>query len=600
MHVRLVGIALSPTGAQILKQLLSGAQSKESAEAVVQHALDLKATYAVVEEPYIDKDYSSDYLNFYAGAFRAYPRHTKRIHLFEREVASALDKPLHEQEAELAQAGYIGFVVLRPIAQGPIGKTVLPFPALGDGLIVRRAARANFKAHLLGAGLELKGAAPFIQQDERLGACAQASIWMADRPVHERHRRTPWHSIAEITRLATTPTDAELSRSLPAGSSGLNPIHIIRALRGMGHQPLVDFFVGESEEAEAPAQIAIADKVGAKAPQSGKGAKKKKEPVKTNGLAASSILRYLDSGVPVIVAMTDIGADAGHAITAVGFVESRTATHEISDSYETFVRALIVHDDQRGPYRLMPLRQSDIAVLPKERLLTEGDKILTVEDVVTHMFVPLPMRVFLRADRADTVCDDFLKNFVDIAGPGMLERLKEEAPDVSAVEGFFELVRSGKLIRRTYLTSAGRYRHHLAKSDLDEEVKSELITRTLPHFIWVTELISADAPAVEGEDARQVLGHMVVNATSSTDPNSDLLLVHMPRMVIHRDLDSIEEADQVATSDHKDGETDETPAAGSGAEAQMSLDPMLIPTRPFTETFITYETSAPYQGRRRH
>lgn len=574
MRVRLVGIALDPQGAEKLKTLLSGAQSQVSAEAVIQHVLDLKAAYAVIEEPYVDKDYSSDYLNFYAGAFRTYPRHTKRIHLFTEDISPILGRPLAEQQAELEKTGYLGFVVLRPISQGPIGRTVLPFPKLADDLIVRRAARADFRVHVLGARLDLQGAAPFIQQDERLGACAQASIWMADRPVHERHRRTPWHSIAEITRLATTPTDAELSKSLPAGSGGLNPIHIIRALRGMGHQPLVDFFLSDSEDVEP---VTIAD--------AGEGLSAKiAKTVKTNGLAASSIIRYLDSGVPVIVAMADIGAGVGHAITAVGFVESRGGAVGDSQSYDTFVRALIVHDDQRGPYRLMPLRQSDITALPTNRLLTEGDKVLTVEDVVTHMFVPLPMRVFLRADRADTVSGDYLESFVAILGKQMLERLADEAEDVSAVETFFDLVRTKRLIRRTYLTSAGRYRHHLAKSDLDEDIKAELITRSLPHFIWVTELISPDEAAAEGDDARRVIGHMVVNATSSTDPNSDLLLVHMPRMIIHRDLDG-------SLVDEEPPEAEDRP---------VDLDAMLAPARPFTETIITHNIAAPYQGRRRH
>src|SRR5262249_1496992 len=161
----------------------------------------------------------------------------------------------------------------------------------------------------------------FIQQDTRLGSCAQASIWMASRAVFERHRRSAWHSIAEITRLATTPTDAELSRSLPAGSGGLNPIHIIRALRGMGHQPLFDFFGTDVGAGEPPPA------------------------------AAEAILRYLDSALPVIVALDHMGNRVGHAITAVGFVEANDAACRPGATYDVFVKALLVHDDQRGPYR---------------------------------------------------------------------------------------------------------------------------------------------------------------------------------------------------------------------------------------------------------
>ena len=64
-------------------------------------------------------------------------------------------------------------------------------------------------------------AAPFIQQDRRIGACAQAAIWMADRPAHERHGAFRWRSVAQITALATEPADADLRKALPHGSDGL-------------------------------------------------------------------------------------------------------------------------------------------------------------------------------------------------------------------------------------------------------------------------------------------------------------------------------------------------------------------------------------------
>lgn len=517
MHVSLKGFRLDPPGAERLKSLLAGDRSSPCASAVTSHVVSLGAQYAIVEEPYIDQDYSSDYLGFYAGAFRNYPRHTRRVHIFREDVSALLSKPMAEQQAALKAAAYLGFIVLRPIAQGPIGRTVLAFPDLGPDLIVRKAARADFKSHLLGSTLEVNSAAPFIQQDERIGSCAQAAIWMATRPVHERHRKTGWHSIADITRLATTPTDDALSRSLPAGSGGLNPIHIIRALRGMGHQPLFDFFLTDAPAQETPPAAPM---------------------VKTiDPIAAAAIIRYLDSGLPVVVALADVGEKIGHAITAVGFVETKAGPCRTASSYDGFVRALIVHDDQRGPYRLMPLTKDDIQHLPADRLLSHDSTVLTVQAAVTHMFVPLPGRVFLPADRADTVVRDFLEQYVKVAGDGMLKRVEDDyAGAGEAVEAFYVLVKSGQLIRRTFLTSAGRYRHHLAKSDLSDEVKAELLVRHLPHFVWVTELISPEGSSCEEDRPRKILGHMVVNATSSTDPSSDLLIAHLPHVLIHRDV----------------------------------------------------------------
>lgn len=566
MNVSLEGFSLDSAGAQKLRSLLSGQRSSVCAAALIDHVLGLGAKYAIIEDPYIDKDYSADYLNFYAAAFKEHARHTRRVHLFaDPQAGGLMSRPLHEQQAALQAAGYLGFVVLRPIRLGPIGRTVLKFPDLGPALIVRPAARADFKAHLLGSALKIEGAAPFIQQDERLGSCAQASIWMAARPVHERHRRTSWHSVAEITTFATTPTDAELSRSLPAGSGGLDPIHIIRALRGMGHQPLFDYFLPESRLC----------------PENGKDDEEAQLLRPVPGRGAATITRYLDSGLPVVVALADLGQAVGHAITAVGFVEDRGATCREAVGYDAFVRALLVHDDQRGPYRLMPITQDDVAHLPADRLLVDGDKVLTVEEMATHMFVPLSPRVFLRADAADTVVRDYLKYYVEIAGPGMLDKVAALAPDgVATVEAFYELVRAGRLILRTYLTSAARYRHHLAHTDLAEEIKREFIAWRLPHFVWVTEFLTPDAAAPEDGGARQVIGHAVVNATSSTDVSSDILLVHMPHVLVLRNINPKE--------GKPPGPDDET--AGPPVEAD--------PDEPWQAGFAIQD-GRPYRGRRR-
>lgn len=509
MRVSLTGLPLNATGIARVRQIVRGDlteprkdRAHECADAVVSHALDLGAKYAILETPYIDRDYSADYINFYAGAFRDYPRHTKRLHFFGEDVSAKLLEPLAEQIALMKSAVYLGNVVVRPIAQGPVGRTTLGFPDLGAKLVVRPAARASFTAHIMGGELNIEAVAPFIQQDTRLGTCAQAAIWMASRAVHQRHRRTTWHSIAEITRLATNPIDAELSTSLPAGSGGLDPIHIIRALRAMGHQPLFDYFADEAN---------------------GK---------RDTTAAAAATVRYLDSGLPVILALEKIG----HAMTAVGLVETNGSQCREGPCYDTFVRALVVHDDQRGPYRLMPLTSGDIQELPSERLLRADGKILTVEDAVSHLFVPLPPRVLLRADRADTVAKDFLSRYVADIGDGMLKRVRDIEPSaVPGVEAFHKLVAKNTLVRRTYLTSAGRYRHHLAHSALPNIIKSELITRHLPHFVWVTELVEPDAKPKAG-GARPMIGHLVMSATSSSNPNNDLLMASFPHVVIQRDI----------------------------------------------------------------
>jgi hypothetical protein len=164
--------------------------------------------------------------------------------------------------------------------------------------------------------------------------------------------------------------------------------------------------------------------------------------------------------------------------------------------------------------------------------------LLTVTKSVSHMFVPLPMRVYLSANDADEVARDYLANAADFLWPLLMDRVSTQLGQAAAgeVQEFMELVRTGRLVRRTYLTSAARYRHHLAQSGLVAEATQEALLRTLPHFVWVTELMRPTSAQVGQDGPREILGHTIINATSSTDSDLDLLLVHAPHLLLHRDI----------------------------------------------------------------
>ena len=506
-----------------LRRLIGGRQRAPAADALILHLRSLGAQCMVTEHPYTDRDYSADFVGFYASVFKTYPRDTSRIHFFRRDIRPVLELPLRDRLAALeGETSYLGFVVIRPISQGPIGRTVLPFPHLSDGLIVRGTVRAVSGAHLQGARLQVQGA-PFIQQEQRIGACAQAAIWMADRPLHQRYGRSAWHAMTDITRLATNPIDDTLSQALPHGSSGLNPLHITRALRAMGHQPHSQFFLVEPVDLDqarprSPAESENSDPAEAETAR--------ESPLPT-------VVRYLDSGLPVILGLTAPNSEqlANHAVTAIGYVEVIGAGIRAGDGYECFVRGIVVHDDQGGPYRIMPLTSADEEHMPADRVLVHEGRVATVEDLVTHIFVPLSPRVLLTADHVHIVAWDFVEQYVRLLlthrGLICFER---------AVVAFARQWQEGAIIRRAYLTTAGRYRHHIASSAMPEEAKVRAVNRKLPHFIWVVELIERDT-AVTAESARPIIGHLVFNATSSTDPTSDLLFAHLPHQVVERDPD---------------------------------------------------------------
>jgi hypothetical protein len=518
-RVRLTAVTLDEEGRKVLLSILGAGAGNHCAEPLVEHVVEIGGRFMLIEEPYIDRDYSADFVAFYSAAFKAYPRHTRRIHFFLDDVSTLFEHGLAEQAvAKAEKLGYLGFVVIRPIRQGPVGRTMLPFPKFASPLIARHAVRSKVEPHLLATKLEATGA-PFIQQDRRTGACAQAAIWMANRPIYERHHQSSWHSVSQITRYATTPTDADLSKSLPHGSSGLNPLHITRALRAMGHQPYCNIFekpITSTEPGTDPAEDAQSDR---------------------EASAIADLMRYLDSGLPVILGVRpQKGEPDGHAVTAVGYVEDKGPAIRHGDGYDRFVRAILVHDDQRGPYRLMAVTKADVDFLAQQRLMKANDDVLTVENAVSHIFVPLSQRVFLIADYANIIAFDFLERKVADLRDSLIDQIAQEAPTArSILEDFCDKFEEGRIVRRTYLTTAARYRHHLSKTQAPEELKIRAVSLMLPHFVYVTELVEEDALPDEN-DARPIVGHLLFNATSSTDPNADLLFAHLPYLAVERDI----------------------------------------------------------------
>ena len=289
-----------------------GDENLDVVQNTVRHLRVLDAKSYVIEKPYIDRDYSADYAYFYARTFRSHERYCKRIHFFSDDISPVLRRPVSTEQLErikdFTRTTYCGFCVIRPLAKAPIGRTVLK-GLLRDGFNMEATVtcRAHFNAHILGVRLRVTGTA-FLQQDSRVGACAQVAIWVGMRHMHARHKYN-WVSVSDITRFAQ-PATAREAVSLPGASALLESNSMVRAITKGGYQPLcfrrVDF--------------------------------------------REAILPYVESGIPVILGLNLNGA--GHAVTVVGrvFAKQDRPTNEAAK----YIPAYIVHDDQGGPYRWLP------------------------------------------------------------------------------------------------------------------------------------------------------------------------------------------------------------------------------------------------------
>ena len=463
----------------------------------IRHLQILGAKSYVLEEPYIDRDYSADYLEFYARTFRTHPRHCRRAHFFAEDVSPLLSgdlstEGLHRLRA-LSTDSYCGFCVIRPLPTAPIGRTVLRANLRGpSNMEVTVTCRATFEANLLGIDLKVTGAA-YLQQDARVGACAQVAIWAGMRHMHARHGYN-WVSVADITRLAT-PTAPDEAVSLPAGSDFLTSERMIRAIGDAGYQPLCF-------------RKAIAE----------------------------AILPYVESGIPVVLGL-NLGGEVGHAVTVIGrvFAKPSSCTSRAID----YVPAYIVHDDQGGPYMSLPVEDPSGSPHPFANDTVKRDTIELNMSHATFAVALMSTRVFSTAAAAEVSAHDRIDE--TLGNMPTIRRVLAEQ-DLPANDRLLDELLAARdsdcLVLRTYLTSAAGYRRHIADSTASDDLKDALLDLHLPHFTWITEISTVDSYSHVSAGMRRMYGHTIIDATSTGKGRDAILMLHLPGLVFTSDVDA--------------------------------------------------------------
>lgn len=489
------------------KQLatLLGGESQRVVHSVIRHLITVRVKSYLCETRYIDRDYSSDYRAFYAQTFKDYNRHCRRIHFFAEDVEALVADPNWATRVDSLQKtskrSYRGFCVVRPLSAAPIGRTMLHGEwSAGPGLEAVVTSRSKLRANLLGAELDVVGAA-FMQQDSRVGACAQVAIWAGARHMHQRHGYD-WFSVADITKLAA-PSTADEAKSLPAGSDFLTSERMIRAISEMGFQPLCF-----------------------DAPDIGQ-----------------AILPYVESGLPVILGLQEAGSDLGHAVTIIGrvFASSSSPTSKTSD----YVAAFIVHDDQAGPYMLVPRNAAAVGKfnLDKNQIVSHrvGSKTVefNLEKHAVFAVVLMPIRVFSTAREAERTS---LRRFEAVMKdlPKIRHQVKRRGGPVNdrLLDELADAYKRKNIIFRTYLTSASGYRRHIAYGTASDALKDVLMHMHLPHFTWVTEISTHGSYNQASAGMRRMYGHSVLDATSTGKETAGLLMLHIPGLVFIRDVNA--------------------------------------------------------------
>ena len=470
-------------------------KSKSMAIATIVEQLKLSgASSALMEEEYLDQDFTAAFSVFYSTVFKRHTKLCRRFHFFKEDITQLnIDNATAYELSKLLQAvsdrnAYLGFVVIRPLPHAPLGRAVISEPPSEPGMRSEVLVRASYETHVLGAKLKLMGIA-LTQQDQRLGACAQAAIWMAGRHFHTRHRG-PWVSTAAITDAAVQVTDQFVSRSLPAGSEFLTQDNMLRALRAMDRKPLMYF----ADKLEPP------------------NATNPKWNVQWLRFKPETVIeRSIDSGIPVILWFADAnGQTVGHVVLATGHVtKERPPNFALPPTPTTslFCEHILCHDDQRGSNIPVAVGAAGASPLVPH----------TVSGHLGYIIVPLPEKVFITAEVAEKFAWDTLKKYQN---DWPAHKAMHGAPGLGASgalgDGFVAAIQGATVLARTYLTYGWRYKSRMLRNNVGSDFKSVLFYHTLPRLVWVTEFGTFDSLNKLDIRARRIFAHSVVDATAST------------------------------------------------------------------------------------
>lgn len=391
---------------------------------------DFRVMAAVWQRDVQDPDFLAEHAAYYARWSFPVPRFCSRLHFFSThpttdDVLVAID---HWSEVENV---YLGFVTLRPLTQSPFGATFLrrPDPAKNQQYI---HASHEFPVNLAGRRLSVQ-ATPFMQQDNAVGACAQAAIWMGLRTLRWREGRSAYNP-AQITSSATR--FVVNGRTLP-NRQGLRIEQITEAVRAAGYAPHV---LPLRKPEDIRNQLSL--------------------DAQTEERIHQQLYPYVESGIPVLLAL--LSPDGGHAVVVIG--HGWQPLQQISPSQQAgaktgngsvsivdasrWARPFLIHNDNTGPYLELPAQS------------TNGDYALAQAAWAIPL---LSAEILVDGEEARTTCKNL---FFQLFGQ------------------FVDIAINKPIVMRTRLQTRAAFRE-CALDQLPGGLSRYLRMKWLPAYVWV-------------------------------------------------------------------------------------------------------------------
>jgi len=326
-----------------------------------------------------------------------------------------------------------------------------------------------------------------MQQDNTVGACAQASIWMSLRTLRKKEGFAA-HNPAQITTLATKYMVS--GRTLP-NREGLQVSQMIEAVRSAGYAPNllhlpepISRMKNEDDDVFAVRNVE-----------------------RVSGIR-DVLYPYIESELPVILVL--FHANNGHAVVMIGHGWNSKPENFIQDQKEArFIKAVswatpyYIHNDNTGPYREL-LGQSD------------SDYSLGMARYAIPLF---PNDVFMNAQEAEAAA---------IATIQEVERHTSGRGITSLGDD--------RYVVGTYLQDGCKFRDFVVSASLCAPLKEYYRMKSLPRRVWVTEINKFDG---YGGNVATRVGEVLIDPTGEPT-EMPFLSAHIPSVLFDRDQDTEE------------------------------------------------------------
>lgn len=407
----------------------------------------------IIEEEYIDRDFLEDFALYYVRCFKDYGRKCRRLHFFSSEFsidnfAAHLKSRNLEFENNL-KSSYLGFAVLKRLPQTIIGRTCLISYPQEEGRFF--SIIEQYTVNLFGIELKVRSL-PFQEQDSVVAACATSALWSAFHKTGKMFQH-PIPSPAVITKQASELTSNGMGEKRDFPNHGLTVEQMAYAVKKISLEPLL---------------FSADDNFSIKA----------------------NIFAYLSNSIPIILIfeLFDLVTNDGkglHAVTIAGYklgdsVKSNsTSPTQILKS--NFISKIYVHDDQIGPFARMEFTEKIIKEEEKEfPLLTTSWKDNNGERgnvfaIPRALLIPVYHKIRIPLQ---FVYKKKVSRFMDF---------------ISLIADFISA--DGKLIWGIKLETTNSYKKAILESNiLNEPIRINLLTQSLPHYIWIVSCMEEEKP----------------------------------------------------------------------------------------------------------